>query len=53
MNPRTSQSDKSTFTAAHAQKVLELDKVLALLEQQCACELGRDLVAALEPIHER
>src|SRR5690606_8309165 len=53
MNPSSSQPDKSTFTATHAQKVLELDKVLALLHQQCACELGRGLVAALEPVHER
>lgn len=53
MNPRTSQPDKSTFIASHSQKVLELDKVLALLELQCACELGRALVTSLEPIHER
>jgi len=53
MNSRSIESGQSTFIAAHAQKVLELDKVLALLEQQCACELGRALVAALEPIHER
>lgn len=46
-------TDKSTFDPSHARKVLELDKVLALLEQQCASELGRALVAALEPVHER
>ena len=49
MNSHSTQPDKSTFTTTHAQKVLELDKVLALLEQQCACELGRGLVAELEP----
>ncbi|MEO6907538.1 MAG: endonuclease MutS2, partial [Abditibacteriaceae bacterium] len=53
MNSRASQPNESTFTATHAQKVLELDKLLSLLEQQCACELGRALVAVLEPIHER